>query len=235
MALTWTTTDRLAQENGVKVLAYGAPGVGKTRAIITAPRPVIASAEGGTLSIADYKVPTAEILNYADLIDFYSWSISSTEAKNYDTLCLDSLSEIAERVLADERKHVKDARQAYGEMSDKIVAAIRNFRGIPGKHVYFTSKQETRKLNGLSCLGPTIPGAKASEGISYHFDEVFYVAVGTYPNPTVGKPPVSYSYFATQAHQDYEAKDRSGKLEAIEEPNLKNIFAKIQKANTQQQ
>ena len=40
--------------NGVKMMVYGASGVGKTRLTTTCPNPIIISAEKGLLSLADY-------------------------------------------------------------------------------------------------------------------------------------------------------------------------------------
>ena len=57
MALNFTTTDRAAQLNGVKVLVYGQAGAGKTVLASTAPAPFLISAEGGELSLRNVQIP----------------------------------------------------------------------------------------------------------------------------------------------------------------------------------
>src|ERR1035441_562378 len=114
--LTFTTTDKLAAKNGVKILCYGKAGVGKTVLCSTAPRPVILSVEGGTLSLRQVEIPVIVIRNLADLYEAYSWCQNSDEASAFDTVCLDSLSEIAEVVLTTAKGINKDPRKAYGEM-----------------------------------------------------------------------------------------------------------------------
>ena len=44
-------SSQLAVDAGVKILCYGEAGVGKTVLLATLPRPVLISAESGTLSL----------------------------------------------------------------------------------------------------------------------------------------------------------------------------------------
>ena len=55
-----------------------------------------------------------------EIIEVYKWLVSSEEASQYETICLDSLSEIGEVVLADAKTRFKDARMAYGEMYERL-------------------------------------------------------------------------------------------------------------------
>ena len=66
--------------SGVKLLVYGAAGAGKTSLIPTLPKPIVLSAEGGLLSIADADVPFIEIKSIADLHEAYAWLVGSAEA-----------------------------------------------------------------------------------------------------------------------------------------------------------
>ena len=56
MAINLRSTKGL-HANGVKLLVYAQAGAGKTSLIPTLPNPVVLSAEGGLLSIADADVP----------------------------------------------------------------------------------------------------------------------------------------------------------------------------------
>jgi hypothetical protein len=113
MAIKIKTTASLAA-NGVKLLCYGQSGAGKTSLIPTLPNPIILSAEGGLLSIKGADLPYIEVASMEDLKEAYLWLTESAEADGFQSVALDSISEIAEVVLSAEKKNSKDPRQAYG-------------------------------------------------------------------------------------------------------------------------
>lgn len=222
--INFTNTASASLEAGIKILVYGQAGHGKTTLCATAPRPVIISAEAGLLSLARYSIPVAEINSLADLREMYQWVTTSAEANNFDTICLDSVSEIAEKLLANAKKTVKDPRQAYGLLIDEMSDTIRAFRDLRGKHVYFTAKQEWIKdeTTGKTMFGPTMPGQKMGQALPYFFDEVFCLRIGMTPDQKS-----SYRYLQTQPDFQYTAKDRSGRLELMEPPDLNHVFGKM--------
>lgn len=232
--LNWTTTGAHALSHGIKVAVHGLSGSGKTRLIKTLPRPIIASAESGTLSIADAHIPLAEITTLGQLQEFYAWAATSVESRNFDSLALDSITEIAERILGIEKGATKDPRKAYGEMMDKVAANLRLFRDLPGKHIYFSVKSGLLEMpDGTHMYFPSMPGKKTAQELPYYFDEFFYLGVGEYNLPAAAGQTIQkgyYRYLQTQRTTLVEAKDRSGALAEIEEPDLGKIFAKIQKA-----
>ena len=228
-----------AANHGVKCLVYGRAGMGKTCLTATAPAPVIISAESGLLSLTrqnltriygennpmiSYNFPVIEITTLADLIDAERWARTSTEAQQFQTVCLDSITEIGEVVLTNAKLAVKDPRQAYGELIEKMTGIIKAFRDLKGKHVYMAAKEERSKdeITGASIIGPAMPGAKLSVQLPYFFDEVFHL--GKAKDPTT---KAEYRYLRTQPDFSHEAKDRSGMLAEIEYPHLGNIFNKI--------
>ena len=215
-------TDELKQ-NGVKVLCYGEAGIGKTSLCATAPSPIILSAESGLLSLAWTRLPYIEINTIEQLTEACKWAYNSTEAQQYQTICLDSLSEIADVVLSNAKAQVKDARQAYGELLEQMMTTVRAFRDLPGKHVFMTAQSVTEKddTTGIVKTFPAMPGKKLGPKLPYHFDEVFQMCMG---RDNDGK---DYRYLKTQPDYNSVAKDRSGKLDALEQPHLGNIFAKI--------
>ena len=221
MPLKFTTTDQ-AGDRGVKVCVYGKAGMGKTTLVATAPAPIILSAEAGLLTLRKHKIPAIEINSYNDLLDAYQWTAQSAEAKQFQTICLDSISEIAERVLENAKKQSKDPRMAYGALADNTYAVIRMFRDLPGRHVYFTAKQQMIKTaENTTMFGPMMPGQQLGPGIPYFFDEVFNLNIGTAGDGS------KYRYLRTQPDFQYDAKDRSGALDEIERPDLAYIFNKI--------
>jgi phage nucleotide-binding protein len=209
--------------NGVKVLVYGQAGAGKTTLIKTLPDPIILSAEGGLLSIRDADLPYIEVATMDDLREAYSWLTKSEEAKAYASVALDSISEIAEVVLNAEKKEAKDPRQAYGAMQEQMADIIRSFRDLPGKHVYMSAKLEkTQDELGRVLYSPSMPGNKTGQALPYFFDEVLALRVE--------KDADGVTQRALMCDSDglWLAKDRSGKLDVWEAPDLGAIIDKIQ-------
>lgn len=238
MALQFTTSEQAAQVGGVKALVYGGSGVGKTVLTATLPAPILLSAESGALSLKKanlerlfgvnnpsicYNVPMILITNVQDLTDAYEWCTRSSEAQQFASISLDSISEIAEVVLNNAKRQVKDPRQAYGEMIEKMETLIRLFRDIPGKNVYMSAKMEPTKdeMTGVVKYGPAMPGAKLGQKLPYFFDEVFRLGVNKSPQGE------SYRFLQTQPDMQFEAKDRSGALAVMEAPHLSQVFSKI--------
>jgi hypothetical protein len=223
MAIRLTTTAQAAQLHGVKILCYGKAGTGKTTLCATAPNPVIISAEAGLLSLRGHEIPVIEVRSIDDLMEAYQWATESEEATHFETVCLDSLSEIAEVVLLHAKKTTKDPRQAYGELIEKMGNTVRAFRDLSGKHVYMSAKQESIKdeTAGTTLYGPSMPGAKLGGQLPYLFDEVFRLNIGRTPDGT------EYRYLQTRPDFQSDAKDRSGALDAMEQPNLAHIINKI--------
>ena len=208
--------------NGVKLLVYGQAGAGKTSLIRTLPNPVVLSAEGGLLSIQDADLPFIEIANMDDLTEAFAWCKDSKEAAGFESVALDSISEVAEVVLQHELKRNKDGRAAYGELNTTMQELIRAFRDLPGKHVYMSAKLEkSQDEMGKLLFNPSMPGKSLTQGLPYFFDEVLALRVE--------KDGEGNTQRALMCDSDgiWLAKDRSGKLEAWEAPDLGAIISKI--------
>jgi phage nucleotide-binding protein len=210
------------QHTGLKVLVYGASGSGKTTLVSTTPAPIVLSAEAGLLSLRDYDIPYIEIRNMDDLAEAYHWAAESEEASQYQTVCLDSISEIAEVVLAAEKKKNKDARAAYGVMQDTIQDYVRKFRDLSGMHVYFSAKLEkVQDEMGRILYGPSMPGNKIGQLLPYYVDEVLALRVEhNDTNQTI-------RMLQCEGDGTWLAKDRSGKLGKWMEPDLSGIMQRI--------
>lgn len=208
--------------NGVKLLVYGQSGAGKTSLIKTLPSPIVLSAEGGLLSIQDADLPYIEISDMATLREAYTWLTESPEAQAYQSVALDSISEIAEVVLNAEKKATKDPRQAYGAMQEQMADIIRAFRDIPGRHIYMSAKLEkTQDEMGRVLYAPSMPGNKTGQSLPYFFDEMLALRVEKDAEGTTQR--------ALMCDSDglWQAKDRSGKLDPWEPADLGHIIAKI--------
>ena len=221
MAINLKSTGNLAG-NGVKLLVYGQAGAGKTSLIPTLPKPIVLSAEGGLLSIQDAELPYIEITTMAELQEAYKWLTESAEAAQFESVAIDSISEIAEVCLNYEKKVNKDPRAAYGAMQEQMADIIRVFRDLPAKHVLMTAKLEkTQDEMGRILYAPSMPGNKTGQSLPYFFDEVLALRVE--------RDAEGNSQRALMCDSDglWLAKDRSGKLESWEAPDLTVIINKI--------
>lgn len=223
---------RTAIAHGIKCLVHGPAGAGKTSlCATTGGNPLIISAEAGLLSLRGHDIPFIEVTSMAELMEAYTFVASSDEAKQFDWICLDSISEVAEVVLSHEKKQTKDPRQAYGALQEQMSDLIRAFRNLPGKNVYFSCKQERIKddLTGALLYGPSMPGAKLAQQLPYFFDEVFALRVEKDAEGNLGR------YLQTGLDVQYYCKDRSGALQEFELPNLGNIANKINQPPNEKQ
>ena len=221
MAISLKRTGDVGSVN-VRLLVYGFAGAGKTSLIPSLPDPVVFSAEGGLLSIKDANVPFIEIKTMDDLKEAYQWVTESAEAAQFQSVALDSISEIAEVVLASEKATAKDPRQAYGALQDVMGSVIRSFRDLPGKHVYFSAKLEKAQDEaGRMLYAPSMPGNKLAQSLPYYFDELLALRV---EKDAEGKPQRA---LMCESDGLWSAKDRSGKLAAWEAPDLGAVIAKI--------
>jgi hypothetical protein len=185
------------------------------------------SAEAGVLSLRGFEMPMIQITKVEDLVESLDWVTGSKEARQFQTIYIDSITEIGEVVLANAKRQVKDPRQAYGELIDKMITTIKAFRDIQGKHVVMTAKQELQKdeNTGTSINGPSMPGSKVGPALPYLFDEVFRLGIQKDQDGN------HYRFLQTFPDFQYEGKDRSGVLDPIEPPNLAHVFAKIMGSN----
>ena len=220
----------VAQGHGVKAVLHGPAGSGKTYSISTIPNPdtvLVLSAEAGLLSIRNKAkdVDVAVITCVEDLEKAYA--IIAEPNSKYKTVVLDSLTEIAQQVLAKEIKEKKDPRQAYGELSIRMTRMIKAFRDMSGLNVILICQQE-RIIDdaGRIYYGAAFPGKKLGQAVPYLPDLVGCVRIKRDLMEDGSPGPVRRA-FQFGYDEQYECKDRSGALADFEEPSWTVIFAKI--------
>jgi hypothetical protein len=237
--IEYTTSDRLAISHGVKGCIYGNAGTGKTLLCATAPRPLMIQAENGTLSLTKanleriygvntpgitYSIPLVSIKSVDDFKLVYADIFKPEIWHSFDTLYIDSLSEIVEKILKHELENNKDGRMAYGEMADITIDWAKKFRDLPGKNVFVTCEQGLSSDTGL--MGPSMPGKMLDRKLPYIFDEVLQMCIG---EDSTSKE--KFRFLRTQSDLKNYAKDRSGALDPRgESPFLYNIISKISAA-----
>lgn len=206
---------------GIKCLVYGQAGAGKTTLASSMPDPIIISAEGGLLSIKDAGLPYIEVSSMETLREAFEY-VAGADGQQYKSVVLDSISEIGEVVLIHEKSVNKDGRAAYGEMAAQMTSIIRAFRDLPGKNVLMTAKVEkAQDESGRILYSPSMPGSKVGQSLPYFFDLLLALRVE--------KDADGVTQRALMCHPDglWTAKDRSGKLDAWEAPDMGEIIRKI--------
>ena len=206
---------------GVKVLVYGAAGTGKTTLIAGMPTPLILSAESGLLSLQGSDLAYVEVNSVSDLREAYKWLVGSQEAKHFESICLDSISEIAEVCLGEEQLKTKDGRAAYGALNTTISEVVRVFRELP-LHVLLIAKLDKGQDElGRITYSPGMPGQKLSQSLPYFVDEVLALRVTTTGEGVLRRE------LLCQPDSLWLAKDRSGRLDRLEPPDLGALIKKI--------
>lgn len=212
------------KQQGIKAILYAPAGHGKTYSITTLPdidKVLVLSAEAGLLSIK-HVAPDLDVAVIKSLDDLREAFAFLNESDTYQTVVLDSLSEIAEQVLHAEKEKSKDPRKAYGELQTIMVALIKAFRDLSNKNVLFLCKQERiQDQDGAILYGPAMPGQKLQQQIPYLIDLVFALRVRKNEDGTIKRA------FQTQPDLQYECKDRSGLLDVFEFADWTAVFTKI--------
>lgn len=227
------TGDQLA--GPIRMAIFGLSGAGKTMLSASAPAPIVVNAEKGLMSLSPaniaavygegqdwvtYNVPYVDAQSLDGLKAVYAW-LQTDAAKVYQTVIIDSASDIAEEVLATAlaNPELKDPRQAYGILGNDVTNIIRKFRDLPTHHhIVFLCKAEkyTDDVTGATSIGMKFPGKMLQSAVPYLLDEVLYLEVTPQGRQIRAK-----------ANWQAACKDRSGKLDELEYPSLTHIFAKM--------
>ncbi len=205
----------------VNLLVYGRSNVGKTRIISTAEAPFIISIEDRMLSLAGHDIPFVSVKDMKGVAEVMAW-LASSEAMQYKTICIDSISELGELILEAEKMKVKDGRLAYGAMQEEIFKIIRAIRTMPFDFYIIAKADKYLDMSGATIFSPALPGNKAAVKMPYLFDATLalrniIVDGKKEPDPLL------------QCKEDgvWEAGDKSGRLEMWEKADLKYIFDKM--------
>lgn len=236
MSVSYTTTAATTATQGIKAALYGNSATGKTASIATAPAPFIVAAEPGLLSLTkgniqrmfgvntpgiSYDIPVAKIESCADLRAIHSaFKTRAPWTAAFQTVALDSLSQLAEYELKYQMTQTPNGQKAYGQMADEVLDCVRLFMALEGFNVIFTAKQAVSSASGL--FSGSFPGQLLDFNFPFEFDEIFQMVLAD--NGQGG----SNRYFRTVSDHKAFAKDRSGALDVRGEfPNWSAVFQKI--------
>lgn len=205
-------------------LIYGPAKSGKTRLALTAPAPIICDLDKGLSSVREANLPYVQCGSYSQYLAFHKWVTTSPQAKQFQTIIIDDLTELAELFLIDEKPKHKNLMQAYGALNDAMMLLIRELRALQDKNVVLLCKQERVKdeTTGGLIYGPKIPGQAVGPMLPYLVGEVYHIEKWTNP-----EDKQTYDVLRTVRDNSVDAGSRSGKLAPIEYANLAHVFAKV--------
>jgi AAA domain len=228
---------------GVKLLCYGTYGSGKTHMVLTAAAPYWGVSESIDPNMARYAIPTALLSSVADVEEFLLWGEKSNEAKAYDTLIIDSLSDIAEGELSAKMEMYGNPMQLYPQYADTMQRVLRKVNRYRGSHnIYATAKQAEvyapKKVPGAQKSGPvspldippptycaSMPRKELQAGVGHFFDFVGRM-IETNDTDEAGNS-VRVVQFRNDGTCQTKQRGTPSPLEMYEAPDLQSIFAKI--------
>lgn len=220
-----TSLQEAVQSNGTKLFVYGLAGVGKTPLILTMPgHGLVVNAEAGLLSLMGRPAAgTFDVASITSIGDMQEVHRLLKGKHDYQWVFIDSISEIAEVLIAEEKAKTKDPRQAYGALIDRMTALLRAFRDLPLDVVCIGKAARVREEDtGRSTVEILIPGSKIGAAIPYLFDEVLYQFTNV--DRETG---ITSTWLQTKSDSRVVARDRSGRLDDFESPDLGEVLNKI--------
>jgi len=217
------TATQCAAQYGVKAIVYGGPGSGKTPLLKTLPRPVLCATEPGLLSLrGDTSIAVWEAHTPAKIDEFFAWVKGSNEVHNFDTIAVDSVSQMAEIYLKDALTKNKHGLKAYGDMAKATLPHLEDLYYMQNKHVCLVAKQNlSQEGGGIVKKRPYFPGNEINVKVPHLYDEILHVGITQVPGQAGHQKCIR-----TVETLEITARDRSGRLAELEPCDLAAIFAK---------
>lgn len=251
-----TADARLSAKAGIKGIIVGPAGIGKTSLLHTLDpsNTLFVNAEAGELSVQDWPGDMMRLRTWNDARNLavvvgganpayeqnavygpahFEAASAEIDLSKYETIFIDSITEIGRICFGwaktqpeafSEKTGKPDMRGAYGLMGRDMVEWLKVFQHAPQFNVWLVGLlNETKDDFGRVQHTMQIEGAKTAQeapGITDQFISMVQVS------PDQGEP---YRAFVCQALNpwQYPAKDRSGRLDMLEEPHLGRLMDKI--------
>lgn len=215
------------QENFLKMLVYGPSGCGKTVFGSTAPKPLFINAESGMLSVKDKQIDSYPVETFADVTDVYLYLHTDPAAKKYETVVLDSITEIQKKSMDSILAAAGRAKATIGDWGDNIEQirkVCRAFRDLKKNVIVIAlDSYEKDEATGIFMHQPALQGKSLPQEVMGFFDVVGYMV--TEERPIEGKKEKEIvRAVRVQPTNGIYCKDRSGKLPIFNKPNFTEML-----------
>lgn len=224
--MIFKNTREVSSSRFIAVIA-GPSGIGKTSQVRFLPEAetLIISAEAGLLCLHGTNYAVAEVKSSDDLLEVYEFLTKDPPQFKY--IFIDSLTEIM-KILLEEKKNdpkyqdPKFTRNMYGDFGEQGIKIIKVFRDLAQYSVIFTCLDQLDKEGVMTVEEYNIPGKMINKDLKSLFDLVLHMKIHKDPETQESK-----RVFLTDESVSRLAKDRSGKLDLVEDANIGTIITKV--------
>lgn len=221
-------------QSKVKACVFGEPGMGKTTLAGTLKgKTLIISSESGLLSLEGSAIDFVDINTDDDgnVLDakgkierLGALCKELNTKKDYENIFIDSVTEMSiifEEYFDTLCKDEKNGFKKWGDYGRAFGKFIKGFRDLAHYNVIFVAlrtRDKDEKSESFGAWVPEVVGKSAKELIQAAVDELFMYTFDKDGNRVL----------VTQKTPKSAGKDRSGKLDQLEKPDLQAILDKIQ-------
>jgi phage nucleotide-binding protein len=215
----------------VVMMIYGEGGVGKTTFTSTAPTPILADCENGAkyLGLRGIKMDVAQIEKWSDMKDF----LELAQSGKYETVIIDPIGELMDKLkrfmiaMGDSKLVQKDGSPTmagWGWLKKTMRDYIKVLRDT-GLHVIIVAHLSEEKDEDRIVKRPKIE-TKLSDELVSMVDIVAYMTV------IQSEGEAKRILIVDPGNDKYTAKDRTGQLGRIIEPDFSKIINACQGTET---
>lgn len=231
------TTVNNAHQQPYFIFIYGASGAGKTSLLKTLPigKTLMLDAEQGTKSIGAFKFDLVELCRddegkllpekarFTRFDEFCEFLLTPEAKAKYDYVFVDSLTEISQNLKSSlesgEGDEALEGWAMWGEYNDTLMRILKFFRDVGHYTVIMTAIEDrVDDKDGTSYYAPMIQGKQIKAAIQPLVDELLRLVV---------VDDIGTRKLICQPTTKTKAKDRSGNLDAVEDPHLMNLINKM--------